>query len=143
MRSRMISRSSFVALAALLIAGTTACGSGSDADDVIPSLPVEQRFPDVIDAEATLSDTGWAFAVTLSSPYDTPERYADGWRIIGPDGSEYGFRLLTHDHASEQPFTRTLDGVEIPEGVTTVTIEGRDQQYGFGGTTFELLLPTS
>lgn len=118
------------------------------AADSIAELPDEmlteaQRFPDVIDATATVSSTGWTFAVTISSPYDSPERYADGWRILGPDGTEYGFRLLTHDHAAEQPFTRTLDGVEIPAGVTTVTVEGRDQQFGFGGATFELTLPTT
>lgn len=100
----------------------------------------EQRFPDVIDAEATQSDSGWSFAVTISSPYDSPDRYADGWRILGPDDTEYGFRLLTHDHASEQPFTRTLDDVEVPEDVRTVTIQGRDQEFGFGGATFELTL---
>lgn len=131
-----------------------ACSSGdeaSTADTTVPQAETAppavdvdadevQRYPDVVDATATMSAGTWTFAVTISSPYDSPDRYADGWRILGPDGSEYGFRLLTHDHANEQPFTRSLNGVEIPEGVTTVTIEGRDQQYGFGGGTFELTL---
>lgn len=93
-----------------------------------------QRFPDVLAVEATAGGDGtWSFAVTISSPYDTPERYADGWRVIGPDGEVHGEHTLTHDHAAEQPFTRTQRGVEIPSDVSEVTIEGRDQQYGYGG----------
>ncbi len=37
--------------------------------------------------------------------------------------------------ATEQPFTRSLSGVEIPADVTTVTVEGRDLVNGWGGGT--------
>lgn len=111
----------------------------SVADDSDDSAG-EQRFPDVIDATATESSGSWTFNVTVSSPYDSPERYADGWRIVGPDGTEFGFRLLTHDHGAEQPFTRSLSDVSIPDDVGVVTIEARDQANGFGGETFELQL---
>ena len=101
----------------------------------------EQRFPEVTDAQATSAggDT-WTFAVTISSPYDTPQRYADGWRVLGPDGTEYGVRVLAHDHAGEQPFTRSLGGVEIPADVNVVLIEARDLVNGWSGTTFEVQL---
>lgn len=99
-------------------------------------------FPDVLDATAMQAADGtWTFAVTLSSPYDTPQQYADAWRVVGPDGSELGFRFLTHDHANEQPFTRSQSGIEIPDGVTTVTIEARDQVNGWGGTFLDFVLP--
>ena len=105
------------------------------------TVPTEQRYPDVVAVEATAADDGsWSFAVTLSSPYDTPERYADGWRIVGPDGAVYGEHLLLHDHAAEQPFTRTQRGVDIPSGVGEVTVEGRDQRYGYGGATVTVTL---
>lgn len=39
-----------------------------------------------------------------------------------------------HDHASEQPFTRSQSGIEIPVEVASVTVQGRDQQSGYGGT---------
>ncbi len=149
MRLPSISHSLLALAAACAVVGGAACGSDAEPAATAPSTETvadsepEQRFPDVLDVEATVSSTGWTFAVTISSPYDSPGRYADGWRILGPDGTEYGFRLLTHDHASEQPFTRTLDGVEIPDGITTVTIEGRDQEFGFGGATFELTLPSN
>ena len=102
-------------------------------------------FPDVVDASATF-DAGsgtWAFSVTLSSPYDTPQRYADAWRVIAPDGTELGVRELLHDHANEQPFTRRLDGVAIPEGIDVVTVQGRDQINGYGGATVAVELVRS
>lgn len=111
------------------------------AEPDLTDLP-EELFPDVLAAEATEMQPGvWSFSVTLSSPYDTPQRYADAWRVLAPDGTELGVRILGHDHANEQPFTRSLTGVEIPEDVTTVTIEGRDQISGWGGATVDLELP--
>lgn len=80
-----------------------------------------------------MSGDTWDFDVTMSSPYDSPERYADGWRVVGPDDTVFGEHTLGHDHASEQPFTRSQTGVEIPDDVDEVTIEGRDQANGFGG----------
>ncbi len=103
-----------------------------------PSTPAgaEQRFPDVIDVVVEEESDGvFAFAVTISSPYDAPDRYADGWRILGPDATVYGEHTLAHDHADEQPFTRTQRGVAIPPGVSEVTVEGRDLEHGYGGRT--------
>lgn len=102
----------------------------------------EPLFPDVVDATAEQGADGtWSFSVTLSSPYDSPQRYADAWRVLAPDGTELGVRELLHDHAAEQLFTRSLGGVEIPDDVVVVTIEGRDQISGWGGATFDLTLP--
>lgn len=102
----------------------------------------EQQFPDIIGAEITPNDDGtFDIAVTVSSPYDTPERYADAWRVLGPDGEELGVRELAHDHQNEQPFTRSLSNVVIPDTVEVVTIQGRDQVYGYGGATLEVDIP--
>src|SRR6056297_2161079 len=98
-------------------------------------------FPDVVDATVERDGDTFRFDVTISSPYDTPERYADAWRVVGPDGTVLGVRELLHDHQNEQPFTRSLSGVEIPDDVDTVTIEGRDQVNGWGGATVEVELP--
>lgn len=98
-------------------------------------------YPDVLEATATQSGSGsWTFTVTMSSPYDTPERYADAWRVVGSDGGVYGERILGHDHANEQPFTRSQSGIVIPFEITTVTVEGRDQLNGWGGATVDLEL---
>ena len=93
------------------------------------------RFPDVVAVDVTATGDTFRFSVTISSPYDTPERYADAWRVLAPNGDELAIRELTHDHQSEQPFTRSLDGVEIPDGIESVTVQGRDQANGWGGAT--------
>jgi hypothetical protein len=136
-----------------LLSMLTACGGSSDtlggsdrpetqptatteATSTASSTAEEELYPDVIDVEVTSSPDGtWAFAVTIRSPYDSPDRYADAWRVLGPDGEEYGRRILTHDHAGEQPFTRSVSGVEIPDAVTEVTVQGRDLLSGWGGAT--------
>jgi len=114
----------------------------SGDDDTRSDDDTAQMFPDVIGATAARDGDTWTIAATLSSPYDTPDRYADAWRVVGPDGSVYGERILTHDHASEQPFTRSQSGIAIPPDVTDVVIEGRDQEFGYGGETFLLALPS-
>lgn len=109
----------------------------ASADDASP-----QKYPDVIAAKVSASakDT-FNFDVTVSSPYDTRQRYADAFRVMGRDGKVYGVRTLFHDHASEQPFTRDLYGVKIPGSVRAVVIQGRDRQFGYGGKVVEVSLP--
>lgn len=118
--------------------GFAGCGDGTDSRDGAggDSEPAAgQGFPDVVGVEARREGETWTFEVTISSPYDSPERYADGWRIMAPDGTVYGEHELAHDHAGEQPFTRTQTGVRIPAGVPSVTVEGRDLKNGYGGAT--------
>lgn len=101
-----------------------------------------EEYPDIVDATLRpRSDTVFDVEVTVSSPYDTPQRYADGWRVLTQDGTELGSHTLLHDHAGEQPFTRVQAGLAIPEGVSTVVIEGRDLVNGYGGATLEVAVP--
>lgn len=105
-------------------------------------VPSAQRFPDVVAVQVRASGAdSYDFDVTISSPYDTPRRYADGFRVTGQDGKVFGERKLLHDHADEQPFTRDLHGVVIPRGVRAVVVQARDQQYGYGGKAVEVVLP--
>lgn len=128
-----------VVVATVLLLSAAACGGSPATTDTSTTGP-EQRFPDVVAAVATPTDAGWDFDVTVSSPYDTPERYADAWRVVSPDGSVLGVRELAHDHAGEQPFTRSLRGVQIPAGVDSVVVEGRDRTNGWGGATVVVVL---
>lgn len=123
--------------------GGPAGSSTPTSHDATPTAPGSDapRHPDVVDVTVERAGDTYSFTVTISSPYDTPDRYADGWRILGPDGTVYGEHTLAHDHAGEQPFTRTQTGVSIPDGVTEVTVEGRDQRYGYGGATVTVPLP--
>lgn len=101
----------------------------------------DRQFPDVLEAELTRDDDGYRIAVTISSPYDTPERYADGWRVKTPDGDVLAEHDLAHDHANEQPFTRTRGPFTLPEGITEVVVEGRDSANGYGGGTVTVAVP--
>lgn len=112
---------------------------------LVPALaegPTDQKFPDVVAVEVRAGDAGtFDFDVTVSSPYDTPQRYADAFRVIGTSGSVFGERILLHDHADEQPFTRDLYGVQIPADVRVVTVQARDKRFGYGGRTVDVTLP--
>ncbi|MCM2306650.1 MAG: hypothetical protein NDI91_04160 [Sulfuritalea sp.] len=123
-------------LAVLLIA------AGLSVAPVLAADLASQKHPDVIAAtvQARNVDT-FDFNVTVSSPYDTPQRYADGFRVTGKVGEVYGERKLWHDHATEQPFTRDIHGVRIPRTVRSVVVQARDQKFGYGGRTVELVLP--
>jgi len=100
------------------------------------------KYPDVIAAKVQPAGAGsFDFDVTVSSPYDTPERYADAFRVTGREGRVYGERKLLHDHGGEQPFTRELYGVKVPPGVRTVTVQARDRKFGYGGKSIEVGLP--
>ena len=106
------------------------------------SKDVEQKFPDVVNVKVEASGNNhFDFDVTIASPYDSPQRYADAFRVLSMAGQPFGERKLLHDHADEQPFTRDLYSVSIPVGVRMVVIQARDQKYGYGGRTMQVILP--
>ena len=96
---------------------------------------------DVVGVEARPTGGGWSFDVTLRHADTGWEHYADAWRVVGPDGEVYGTRVLAHPHVNEQPFTRSLSGVVIPEGVAAVTVEAHDSVHEWGGAVVEVTLP--
>lgn len=95
----------------------------------------------ILDAEAAREADGWRFSVTLLHDDEGWDHYADAWRVTGPEGAVYGLRTLHHPHVSEQPFTRSLSGVQIPAGVSAVEIEARDSVHGWNAERFTLTLP--
>jgi hypothetical protein len=122
-------------IALLLVQALIGCNAGT------PDF-LDQMYPDVLGAavQARGPDT-FDFDVTVSSPYDTPQRYADAFHVTGRDGTVFGERTLFHDHATEQPFTRDLYGVRIPSDVPVVVVQARDRKHGYGGKTVEVALP--
>lgn len=88
------------------------------------------------------SDGTWRFDVTIRHPDTGWEHYADGWRVLDMDGAELGIRVLYHPHVEEQPFTRSLSGVSIPEGTTQVRIQARDVKHGWNAESQVFDLPT-
>jgi len=78
--------------------------------------------------------TSWSVSVTLKHADKGWDHYADGWRIVTDKGQQLGKRVLYHPHVTEQPFTRSLGGVVIPEGITTIFIEAHDKVHGWSDT---------
>lgn len=97
-------------------------------------------FPEVVSAQATNQGDTWSFSVTLRHADEGWDHYADGWRVFDGNGVELGYRLLAHPHVNEQPFTRSLSGVRIPDGLTHVIIRPHDLVHGIGPD-FEFELP--
>ncbi|MFY9212729.1 MAG: hypothetical protein WAO69_16565 [Aestuariivita sp.] len=84
---------------------------------------------------ATQTGTTWRFDVTISHPDTGWDHYADGWRVLDMQGNELGLRVLFHPHVEEQPFTRSLSGVAIPDGTRQVQIEARCSVDGWSTKT--------
>ena len=90
------------------------------------------EIPTVQAATATPSATGWRFDVTLVHPDRGWEHYADGWEVLDVDGKVLGHRTLVHPHGFNEPFTRSLGGVEIPEGTKEVFLRAHCLVDGWG-----------
>lgn len=62
--------------------------------------------------------------MTVSSTETGYDKYADAWEV-GDDDVVLGTRTLAHPHVNEQPFTQSVSGVVVPEGVENVVIAAR------------------
>ena len=87
------------------------------------------------------SGDGYYLSVTVRHADTGWDHYADAWEVVGPDGTVLGKRVLHHPHVNEQPFTRSQDGVKIPENVSSVTVRAHDSVHGHGGTEKTVKVP--
>ncbi len=83
---------------------------------------------------------GESFSVTLSHPDTGWDHYADGWEVLDAEGNSLGMRELSHPHVTEQPFTRSLSGVQVPTGATVVFVRARCNVDGWSEDLFEVSL---
>ncbi len=95
---------------------------------------------DVIDGSVTPSGDTFTVSATVRSADTGEDKYADRWEVRGPDGTVLGERVLTHPHVDEQPFTRSLSGVSIPDEVSSVVLAAHDSVVGFCGDIFEVVV---
>jgi hypothetical protein len=96
---------------------------------------------DVVSATAERTGVSWRFTVTVQHADEGWEHYADSWEVLDPNGEVLAVRVLLHPHVTEQPFTRSLDDVFIPDNVSEVSLRARDSVHGYGGATIKLTLP--
>ena len=109
---------------------------GTSAGAITTTQLSGSECADVVDVEVE-GDGSYTFAVTVESPDTGWDKYADEWQIIGEGGSILGVRALTHPHVDEQPFTRSLAGVSVPDG-SVVEVAARDSVEGYCGKSVSL-----
>lgn len=96
---------------------------------------------DVVDAKAIKQSNGsYQFHVTLAHADEGWDHYANKWDIVGEDGTVYGTRTLYHPHINEQPFTRSLSNIKLPDNIKQVTVQAHDLTHQYGGKVFTLKL---
>ena len=103
--------------------------------------PVHAGQADVLKVEAFRLNGTWSFNVTVAHADEGWDHYADAWQVVAPDGTVLGTRTLFHPHETEQPFTRSLAGVVIPDGITEVIVRAHDKVHGYGGQELTVTLP--
>ncbi|WP_298806698.1 hypothetical protein [uncultured Lentibacter sp.] len=113
-----------VALLALLLTSATAL---ADA-------------PTITKVEASRAGMGWRFDVTLSHPDTGWDHFANGWEIVDAAGKRIAHRELMHPHIDEQPFTRSLRNVMLPDGLRTIRIRAHCRPSGWSDPV-EVALP--
>lgn len=97
---------------------------------------------DVINARIDrLSEGQYRFNVTVKSQDSGWDSFADAFEVLAPDGTVLGKRELLHPHETEQPFTRSLNSVQIPASIKTVTIRAHHKEFGYSGETLDVNLP--
>ena len=113
-----------------LILSTLLCASSLHANEV-----------EVVSVKVHPGSNGYRFDVTLRHADTGWEHYTNKWDVVAPDGTVLGTRVLYHPHVDEQPFTRSLGGVKIPAGITSVTIRAHDLAHKYGGKKITINLP--
>lgn len=115
-------------LAAALLAGLPLAAFAGEADVV--EVATERA-----------GDGSYGFSVTVRHADEGWDHYADRWEVLAPDDTVLGARVLHHPHVDEQPFTRSLSGVDIPADLRRVRIRARDSVHGYGGAEIVVALP--
>lgn len=109
---------------------------------LLPVTPVAAGPADVVAVSVSESGPGqYRFSVTVRHADEGWDHYADRWEVLHPDGTLLGTRTLYHPHVEEQPFTRDLSGVSIPDDISTVVVRAHDAVHGFSGVTQTVTLP--
>lgn len=102
---------------------------------LLSTLPALAEPPRIDNVKTRKTGDSWQFDVTISHPDTGWDHYADAWRVLDMQGNQIAIRELAHPHVREQPFTRSLSGVRVPEGTTQVQIQARDLPGGWSAET--------
>ncbi len=93
----------------------------------------------VIDAEVKKGNNGsFIFYVTVQHADEGWNHYADHWLILDKDEQLIAACKLMHPHVKEQPFTRSLSHIELPDEVTEVIIRAHCSVDNYSGNSLIL-----
>ena len=101
---------------------------------LLPSAVLTAGEADVLEVRVQRStDNTYRFDVSVQHADEGWDHYADRWEVLAPDGAVLATRTLLHPHEHEQPFTRSLSGVVIPDNITSVSLRAHDSVHAYGG----------
>ncbi len=95
------------------------------------ALPAMADGPVVEDVQMEKTGMGWRVSVTLSHDDTGWEHFADTWRIEDAEGKVIAVRKLMHPHVDEQPFTRSLSSVVLPDGTREIFVRAHCSKGGW------------
>ncbi len=105
---------------------------------VFAASPLHAAPPEIVSVVADKVGMGWRISVTLRHGDTGWDHYADGWRVEDADGTILDTRELLHPHEQEQPFTRSLSSVMVPDGVRALFIRAHCSVDGWSGQTYRI-----
>jgi hypothetical protein len=94
--------------------------------------PSRSAAPDarITAVHASGSSGAYAFEVTISSNDTGCAHYVDWWEVLDENGALVYRRVLLHDHADEQPFSRDGGPVAVKPG-QVVTVRAHVNTSGY------------
>lgn len=115
---------------AAMVAGIAATTGAGFSDEAV-----------VVGVDAVPETGGtWRFSVTVRHADEGWDNYADKWQVLAPDGIVLGERVLLHPHVDEQPFTRALANLALPDGTREVFIRAHCSVDGWTGDTVRIVV---
>ncbi len=108
------------------------------------SMPLAAAAGEAMIEDVTIehsAEGGYDFSVTIRHNDTGWENYVDKWVVLAPDGKLLGERVLSHPHVDEQPFTRSLRGVMIPDELENVIIQAHVRNRGWNQETVTVKIP--
>ena len=118
-----------VGFASLLAASTAMTSTVAGATGGSPN-----RDARITGVDPSGGPNAYTFDVTIQSNDTGMDHYADWWEVVDADGKLVYRRVLLHDHADEQPFTR--DGGPVPiarDAIVTVRAHVYPSGYANAG----------
>ena len=115
-----------LSVAVILLLGQNLWAGEADVIDVRARKTAPETYQ--LDVTVRHADSGW-------------DHYADKWEVLDPSGVVLGTRVLLHPHVDEQPFIRSLAGLNVPHGIKQVTVRAHDKVHGWRGKTVTITLP--